>query len=232
MQTGLKLVAAAALGVLALGAAHAADQTILGSALTVKNPSTADKRKVVGKAKELGSPNTIVGNPVVSGGVLTVSADGTTPSTQTILLPQGTASNGKPFWSGDAVKGFKYKNPKGEGGIPAKVVAIKKTSSGVFTIKAVLVGKFAALNVTPPNLGTSGCVLLSLTGGDTYSVKFSAGDGIISNKGAAMYQHKKVTLQGTCVTTTTTTTTSTTTSTTLYGSPSRAFVDRVAGLLD
>jgi hypothetical protein len=223
--------------VLVAGGARAVDQTILGNGLTVRNPGSPDKRRVTGKAKEKGSPNTIVGNPVLSGGTLTVTADGGTPTTQTIVLPQGTSSSGKPYWTGDAVKGFKYRNPKGELGIPVKLAQIKKSPSGTFTVKALLSGKFAPLVVTPPNPGTEGCVRLALTGGDTYHVRFAAGDGIVTNKGAVLYRHRKVTGQGICpvVTTTTTTTmasSTTTSTTTLYGSPSRAFVDRVLGLLD
>ena len=98
--------------------------------------------------------------------------------------------------------------------------------------------KPSTILVLPPNPGTNGCAALILTGGDSYSVAFLAGDGLVTNKGAQLYKHKKVTLQGTCIvappTTTTSTTTAptTTTTTTLYGSPSRAFIDRVLGLLD
>lgn len=222
----------------AAGLAQAADQQILGNSLTVKNPSTPDKRKITGKAKEKNSPNTLVGNPVVAGGTLTISAGGGSPSAQVFPLPQGTSAiTGKPFWSGDAIKGFKYKDTKGENSA-AKTVQIKRTPSGNFSIKAVVSGKLGSVLVTPPNPGTSGCVLLGLNGGDTYSVAFLAGDGIVTNKGAALYKHKKVVLQGSCLppttttTTTPTTTSSSSTTTTLYGSPSRAFVDRVFGLLD
>jgi hypothetical protein len=222
--------------VFAGGLAYAADQTILGNSLTVKNPSTPDKRKITGKGKEKGSPNTIVGNPVLLGGSLTVSAGGGTPSSQVFALPQGTSGvTGKQFWSGDAIKGFKYKDPKGENGA-VKVAQIKKTPSGNFSIKIVASGKLGAVLVTPPNPGTNGCVLLGLNGGDTYSVAFKVGDGLVTNKGALLYKHKKVTMEGSCIVTTTTTTSTsaptTTTSTTLYGSPSRAFFERVLGLLD
>src|SRR5213083_1338810 len=93
---------------LLLGAtiASAADQTILGTQLLVKNPSTPEKRTVAGKAKESGSPDTIVGDPTANGATLTVRADGTNPTQQTFALPQGTNGKGKPFWSGDATKGF------------------------------------------------------------------------------------------------------------------------------
>jgi hypothetical protein len=237
MQIDRKL-AFGSLLVFAAGLVYAADQTILGNSLTVKNPSTPDKRKVIGKAKEKASPNTIVGDPTMNGGTLTITVGGGTPSSQTFLLPQGTSTiTGKAFWSGDAVKGFKYKDPKGENGA-VKSAQIKKTASGNFSIKAVVNGKLGAVLITPPNPGTNGCVLLSITGGDSYSVKFGVGDGLVTNKGATLYKHKKVTQEGTClVTTTTTSTTSTststsTTTTTLYGSPSRAFLDRVLGLLD
>ena len=224
--------------VFAGGLAYAADQTILGSSLTVKNPSVPAKRKVIGKGKENGSTNTIVGNPTVSGGTLTVSVGGGSPSSQTFSLPQGISMvTGKQFWSGDAIKGFKYKNPKGEGpGAGVKLAKIRKTSNGNFSIKVSLSGKLGPVSVLPPNPGTNGCVLLGLNGGDTYSVAFKAGDGVVSNKGALLYKHKKVTMEGSCSATTTTTSssssTSSSTSTTLYGSPSKAFFERVLGLLD
>jgi hypothetical protein len=232
------------------GLAYAADQTILGNTLTVKNPSTADKRKVVGKGKEKNSPNAIVGNPTtpLGGATLTISADGGTPTTQTFSLLQGTnPTTGKPYWSGDAIKGFKYKDPKGDQSA-VKSAQIKKSGSGVFIIKVVVNGKNGPVLVIPPNPGTSGCLLLAITGGDSYSVAFPSGNGVIVNKDTRLYKHKKVTAEGSCVPPTTTTTTSTTTSstttivtttttsstttTTLYGSPSKAFVDRVFGLLD
>jgi hypothetical protein len=239
-----RLFAFGSLLVFAGGLAYAADQTILGNSLTVKDPipgpTGVAKRKITGKGKEKGSSNTIVGNPTTLGGTLTVSAGGGTPSTQTYSLPQGTSMiTGKQFWTGDAIKGFKYKNPKGEGsGAGVKVAQIKKTPSGNFSIKVVLSGKLGPVLVTPPNPGTNGCVLLGLNGGDTYSVAFKVGDGLVTNKGATLYKHKKVAMEGSCivpVTTTTTTSTSSTsssTSTTLYGSPSKAFFERVVGLLD
>src|SRR5689334_15630047 len=87
--------------------AFGADQQILGSQFLVKDPSTPDKRAFVGKAKELASPNTLVGDPTVDGATLTVRADGDNPTTQTIPLPQGTGLSGKPFWSGTPTTGYK-----------------------------------------------------------------------------------------------------------------------------
>src|SRR4029453_15025106 len=74
--------------------AQAADQTILGSKLLVKNPSTAEKRQVSGSAKEKASPDTLVGDPTVNGATLTVRAEGATPTEQTFPLPQGSNAKG------------------------------------------------------------------------------------------------------------------------------------------
>jgi hypothetical protein len=228
------MLAIGSLCLLATTRAHATDQTILGNVLQVKNPSTAGKRKIIGKAKEAGSPNTIVGNPTVGGATLTVRADGNTPTTQTFTLPQGISGmTGKSFWSGDALGGFKYKDAKGEN-TAVKSVLIRKNGSGLFLIKVVVSGKIGTLSVVPPNPGTGGCLALTLSGGDSYSVSFGTGSMLI-NKDGQLFKAKKPTAEGSCFTTTTTTTSSTltpTTSTTLYGSPSRAFVDRVLGLLD
>jgi hypothetical protein len=149
--------------------AQAADETVLGNKLVVKNPSTPDKRKIVVKAKEVGSADMIVGNPVTSGAILTVTANGATPSSQTYALPTGTsAQTNKPFWSGDAVKGFKYQDAKGENGA-VKTAQIERSATGVFQIKATLDGKLGAVAVVPPDPGTDGCVFLVVPGGDSYS---------------------------------------------------------------
>src|SRR5438045_1204530 len=101
----------------AAGLAWGLEQQILGSAISVKNPGTADRRKVTIKAKEQSSPNTIVGNPISTGGNLRVFLTGGNFNDQFFLLPTGNSpTTGKPFWSGDALKGFKYKDGKGDNG--------------------------------------------------------------------------------------------------------------------
>ncbi len=112
-----------------------------------------------------------------------------------------------------------------------------------------LSGKNGTINVVPPNPGISGCMALKLGqsagAGDRYSVAFGT-ESKIKNVDGKVFSAKKPTNEGICplvvVTTTTTTTThasttttthsSTTTTTTLYGSPSRAFLEKVEGLLD
>lgn len=78
--------------------ARAADQAVLGKLLLVKNPSSADKRKVVVKAKEDSSAASIVGDPTANGATLVVDAIGGTTNSETYNLAAGTSvATGKPF---------------------------------------------------------------------------------------------------------------------------------------
>jgi hypothetical protein len=180
------------------GWAVASDQTVLGKSFIVKNPSSADKRKVTSSAKELNSANTITGDPTLSGSaggaILTIIANGASPSTQTFNLPQGTSVSGKFFWKASGTSGFKYKDGKGEQG-PVKTVIIKKNLSGVFTIKAVIRGKNGALNVVPPDPGTDGFVTLKIGGGgDRYCLQFA--DGQVKNVDASLFKVRRPTTEG------------------------------------
>jgi hypothetical protein len=219
--------------------AYAADQTILGRVLTVKNPSDPSRRKIVGVAKEKASPNTIVGNPTTAGptggGVLRVIANGGTPTDQSFALPQGISSSGRPFWVATGSTGYKYRDSRGDQG-PVKSITIKRSGSGNFLIKATLSGRNGAVNVTPPNPGTSGFVTLQIgqVAGERYCVQYGP-ESQIKNNGTKLFRAKKPLNQGcpgAVSTTTTTTPTTTTTTTTIYGSPSRAFLTPAADLLD
>jgi lysophospholipase L1-like esterase len=202
------------------GTAGAADQTILGRTLVVKDPTGANERRVViGVGKETATPNVLTGNPAVDGpsggATLQVSVEGTTPSLQVFSLPQGIDGMGRPFWTASAA-GYRYKDSKGMHG-PVKLAQIARSTGGVFSVKVVLQGKLGALNVIPPNAGTEGCVALHLApagGGDRYSVRFGT-DSAVKNSGSKVFQAKMPLSEGVCpVTTTTTTTLPTTTSST------------------
>jgi acetyl esterase/lipase len=215
-----RLLVLALLVLPALPLAHAADQTILGNQLVVKNPSGPEKRKITVKAKESASPNTIVGDPVANGATVTITANGANPSEETYPMPAGTSpSSSKPYWSGDLVKGFKYRDSKAENG-PVKVAQLK-LKGGVFQIKVIVDGKLAPVAIVPPAPGSDGCALLTIVGGDSYSVLFA--DGTLTNQGAILFKIVKPTLQGSCISTTTSTsttvTTSSSTSTTTLGFP-------------
>jgi predicted esterase len=197
--------------ILMLAVADAADQTVLGRSLVVKDPSSATKRKITVKAKETGSDDSLVGDPVANGATVTITLDGMTPGVETYGLPAGTSpTTHKPFWSGDPLRGLKYGDPKGDNG--AVKSAQLKLKGGVFQIKVVIDGKLGPVALVPPNPGSDGCVLLAITGGDSYSVQFASGQ--VTNGGAALFKVVKPTAEGSCVTTTTTTSTTTTTTST------------------
>ena len=199
------LMLALTLAGLAAMTARATDQTILGQKIQVKDPSVPEKRKIVAAAKEKVSPDTLVGDPIANGAVLTITANGGTSTSESYPLPTGISPlRAKPFWTGDPVKGFKYTDSKGENG-PAKKVQIKKTPSGVFLIKVTVDGKLGPVTVVPPNPGTDACLLLEITGGDSYSARF--GDGEVKNDGTKQFKISKPTLEDTCVVATTTTST-------------------------
>ena len=172
------------------GLVYAADQTILGKQLQVKDPKpgiNATKRTILAQGKEKGSPNTIVGDPTVAGATLTVFANGTTASSQTFSLPAA-------LWT-TVTTGFKYKDAKLTMG-PVKTAAIT-VAKGTFQLNAVASGKAGGISVVPPNTGTDGCVLFIIGGGDSYSVRFA--EGIISNQGPMEFKIARPTSEGSCV---------------------------------
>jgi hypothetical protein len=192
-----RVLLAMSLVVLCPALAHAADQTVLGKQLLVKDPSTPDKRKVILKAVEAGTDNTLVGDPTVDGATLSIDLYGLvggTTSSQVFDLPAGMNAKGKPFWSGDATKGYKYKDAKGENG-PLKLAKLK-IKNGTFQVKVVISGKGGAVSLVPPNDGVGACTVLTITGGDAYSIRFA--DGAVKNKGAKLFKIKNPTTQGTC----------------------------------
>jgi hypothetical protein len=155
-----------------VGLAYAADQTILGKQVLVKDPKPGvdpTKRKIVGHGKESASPNTIGGDPTVSGAVVRIFVEGAFPVSQTFPLPPGTdPASGKPFWSTSG-SGFTYKDKAGTNGA-VTVAQIKKSGSGTFQIKVVALAKHSPIALVPPNPGSSACLLLEIGGGDRYHV--------------------------------------------------------------
>src|SRR5262249_39275250 len=109
----------------------------------------------------------------------------------------------------------KYSDSKGANG-PVKSALIK-VKNGVFQIKVAIDAKLGAVDVVPPDPGSDACVLLTIGGGDSYSIQFASGK--VTNKGAELFKVSKPTTAGSCVSTTSTTTTSSTTTTTLLTIP-------------
>ena len=179
----------------ALPVAHAADQIVHGVTLIVKDPGVAAKRQVTLKAKETATDNTLVGDPTASGATVTITVDGASPSTQTFLLPAGVSpTTQKPFWTGDAVKGFTYKDPKGDNGAVKSAQITAK--GGKFQINVAISGKGGPVDIVPPDLGSAGCAFLTIGGGDRYSVQFATGQ--VTNKGSSLFKVAKPTRDGPC----------------------------------
>lgn len=186
-------------GLLATAAtSRAADQTLRGQRLTIgdRDPGDASRRRIVVTAREIGSTNTLSGDPTVAGsgggGLLHLVTEGGTPTSAVFALPQRTGRSGKPSWQAIA-GGFRYADPHGENG-PVTSVVLRKAKNGTFTLRAVLSGKRAALDAVPPNPGTQAFVLLSLSGGDRYCVAF-APPATVDDDGARKFSVFRVTAE-------------------------------------
>lgn len=193
-------VGAALLGALLLAVpAGAADQTIRGQRFTATSSAPDDpaRRRVVIVAREIRSPDTLTGDPTVSGsnggGVLQVITSGANPATQVFALPQGEAASGKPFWR--AVKdGFRYTDQRGENG-PVQSVVVRKAGNGTFATRIVISGRKGPLDIAPPAPGTSAAATLVLSGGDRYCVAFGP-DAIVKNSGGRSFSVFRITAEG------------------------------------
>jgi hypothetical protein len=181
----------------------AADQAILGNKLLLRDPSAgADqtKRTIVATGRERLSPNTLVGDPTVSGsgGTIALFLNGATSPSFVAELPQGSTPSGAAYWSGSPSSGFKYADAKGVRG-PVKKVKVKRSGSGTFGVQLRMSGKHGALPA-PPNPGTSGCVLLALgvgSGAERYSLQFGT-DSEVTNQPGRLFQAKRPTTEGVC----------------------------------
>lgn len=185
-----------AIAVLAATSVHAADQTIHGGQLIVRDPRSDDptRRIVVASAKEADSVNTIAGDPTLSGARLELIANGVASSAQVFPLPQGNSGSGDPFWTTVGPTGYSYRDMDGEQG-PIRQVLVRKGRNGMFRIRAKLAAGDWPFDILPPNTGTDGFLTLTIGGGDRYCVRFGT-DGINVNRGARLWRIKRVTAEG------------------------------------
>lgn len=178
----------------ALGAtsAWAADQTILGRQLVVRDPRSDDpsRRTVIAVAKDTAGTATLVGDPTAGGARLELIANGTQASAQVFPLPQGTAANGKPFWTATGPSSYRYKDIDGEQG-PVRLVRVSRGRNGTFRVTAKLTAGPWPFDIVPPDAGTDGFLTISISGGDRYCVQFGS-DGPNVNRGARLWKAKQV----------------------------------------
>ena len=193
--------------VVAAGLAVAADQVVLGTSFSVKDPRPgvdATRRSLRAAGTQADGAATLVGDPTRpdenGGAVLEVRASGGTPTRQTFVLAQGRSSSGKPFWAPSGSSGYSYADPAGEQG-PVRKAKITRSSGGALKVKVRISGKHGPLDVLPPDPGTSACVALQLgiapEAGDRYSLQFGP-DSRITNTGNTRFTAKKPSLSGVC----------------------------------
>jgi cysteine-rich repeat protein len=204
-------------------ATGAADQLVLGDQFILFNPGPPQLRTAVAEAEERNSTATVVGDPRLpgsaGGAILTLIANGASPSSQSFALPQGTTSSGplagQPFWRA-ITGGFRYRDLRGEQG-PVTQVVIRRTSGGRFEIESAVLGLNGPLAVVPPNPGTDAFMTLKLglapAAGDRYCVQYGP-ESQITNTGPFFFRARNPVLKGCPGAPTTSTTSSSTTSTT------------------
>jgi hypothetical protein len=146
--------------------ARAADQTVAGKLILVKNNLDPAKRKAKFLAKELGSASTLVGNPLADGATFEVflKAEIGTDSQQCFVLPPAG-------WSPISSIGYKYKDASGAHGA-VKTAAIKRTPSGTFLLKVVVNGANGPVALQPPTRTEEADVFFRLGDGDRYCAAF------------------------------------------------------------
>lgn len=165
-----------------------AGQSILGKSFQVKDPQpnvTPSQRSIVISGKEIGSNDTLAGDPITNGATIEVFANGATSTTQTFVLPGGLYAAGSPGWKsmGNPVSGYSYKDSRGIYG-PVKSVSLKLTSTHTFSIKVSIKGALGPgaqphVTVVPPTPGTDGGMRFTINGagGDSYCVNFGGAAG-------------------------------------------------------
>ena len=175
--------------------AWAGDQPVRGKSFAVADsvPSDPARRKLDVAAREKPATSTVSGDPRTpgnsNGAALQISIDGTTPSTQTFMLPAGTSLRGRPFWRSIPPDGFQYGDPDGERG-PVRKLRIVRSAGGTFEISAKLRGSDGGLELVPPNAGTEATMLLTLGSGDRYCVRFGS-DASVARNDARGFQLRK-----------------------------------------
>ena len=151
--------------------AYAVNRLILGKKLLISNRTgTEDRRSISGSGSESSTDVPSVSNPATAGAVLTVIANGSTPSRQSYVL---SASGWAPYRG----IGFKYRGPTN--GDPVKQVLLKRTPSGTASLTVTIKGSLGtqSVDVVPPNPGTDGGYILDVLGGDRYCVAFGGAAG-------------------------------------------------------
>ena len=131
--------------------------TVLGRALSVKNPGAPSARKVTVTAQEANSDARLDRAAIAAkGATLVISVFGEIASEQTLELP--------PPWTLTGTTGVKYTDPKGLHG-PVKSLTLKKTATGVDPTVRYESPTFGLTDgTTPTQLGGKGRLVIGTFG--------------------------------------------------------------------
>jgi hypothetical protein len=135
--------------------------------LTVQNPSTPERRKVIYQAK---APTGVVlrGDPLSDGATFNLSFDG---QSQCFHMPSlGWTRTGS---------GYHYRRPRSPVFGPVASAYVKMNDNGSFKSKVLIVGRYGAIDVTPPATGADTNFLL----GDAAYCASTAGGVVVVNNG-------------------------------------------------
>src|SRR6185369_9483107 len=153
-------------------AAHAsAADLVLGKKLIVKNPSDEAGRTVIVMGKESPTDVAFTNSPAPVSASLRVILNGS--SGTDLTYPLGAPGQ----WQSAGSSTLKY-----TGGDPVKLVLVKLSPAGTFTLKAKLKGNAgpATLGSVPPNPGSNGGIVLTIdqgSGPQTICVAFGGAAG-------------------------------------------------------
>jgi len=212
--------------VAAASVVHAEGLSVLGKTFMVRDPapgSDPSRRSVVVLGKEARSDDVVVGNPIAAGATIELTADGDSPTTQTVRLPPGPPDATSAGWKMLGTSGYSYADPFGTNG-PVASASIRRTGTGTFLLKLELTGRGAGpqprVTLLPPAPGVTADLRFTIGDGDTYCVSFGgAAGGAVTADGAQLFKiaatsRAPTTRTGCPVALSTTTTSPATTSTT------------------
>jgi hypothetical protein len=188
--------------VLAAFVSPAASQTILGGRFDLKEkPGFPLTRKLTIKAAEKISAESLAGDPATNGAIVQVIVNGTTSTSQTMVLPAGVRWKRSPADTNLPATRWRYRDSRILGYV-SPLLKLDISSKGVnlpFKVAAQFAGKYAALNIGVPNTGTYAGMVFILGGVGAYCTNFGGvAGGTFARNDAFSLRIAKPTAEGTC----------------------------------
>ena len=177
-------------------------QTILGLKYDMKQrPGFPSTGRIVVKAKESVSPESLAGDPATNGASVQIIVHGGTATSQTMALPGGARWKRSPKDTNLPAVRWRYRDSRLLGYV-SPVLKLDLSSKGAgtpFKLQAQLYGKYLPISVAVPNPGTYAGMVVELGGVGTYCTNFGgvAGGTFVKND-ATYLRIARPTAEGTC----------------------------------